>query len=151
MNTIEFAYRQFSRKRFPLPSEKQVESLERRMNLTLPDDYRRFILEFNGGVFTEPVFEFEGGFRDRLTAMYGIGASYEAGELENLSNLSLFDDNDPPEILPIGDTMMGGLIILHVHPEVSGAIFYKQAYGDFYYQADDIEEFFAMLREPEEE
>jgi hypothetical protein len=152
MNTISYAYRQFSLERFPLPTELQVHSLERRMNLTLPDDYRQFILEFNGGIFTEPDIEMEDGSRDdRLTALYGIGASYPDGELENLSNVGLFDNNDPPQILPIGSTITGSLIILVLRPEDSGVICYKKAYGDFYFMADGIEEFFAMLREPEDE
>lgn len=45
----------------------------------------------------------------------------------------LFDDNDPPKILPIGDTAMGGLIILDTAPgEGRGTIYLKQAFGDFY-------------------
>jgi hypothetical protein len=61
----------------------------------------------------------------------------------------LFDDNDPPKILPIGGTPMGGLIILDTAPgEGRGDIWLKQAFGDFYYLADGIEEFFGLLREP---
>ena len=62
--------------------------------------------------------------------------------------MALFDNNDPPQIVPIGHTGMGGLIILATRPEDRGTIFLKQAFGGFYYLADGIEEFFGLLREP---
>ena len=44
---------------------------------------------------------------------------------------------------------MGGLIILDTAPgDGNGAIFLKQAWGDFYYLTEGIEDFFALLREP---
>jgi hypothetical protein len=62
----------------------------------------------------------------------------------------LFDDNDPPKILPIGDTPLGSLIILDTAPgEGCGTIYFKQAFGDFYFLADGIEDFFDLLREPD--
>jgi hypothetical protein len=80
--------------------------------------------------------------------MCGIGACHEEAELGRLSYLCLFDDNDPPKIVPIGCTPMGSWIILDTAPgEGRGAIFFKQAFGDFYYLADGIEEFFGLLRE----
>lgn len=43
---------------------------------------------------------------------------------------------------------MGGLIILDTAPgEGRGEIYYKQAFGDFYWIAENIEEFFGLLRE----
>lgn len=44
---------------------------------------------------------------------------------------------------------MGGLIILDTVPgEGRGEIYYKQAFGEFYWLAEGIEEFFTLLREP---
>jgi hypothetical protein len=54
MTTIEYAYNRFSTKRFPLPSETQLDELEQRIKVDFPDDYRRFVLDFNGGYFNEP-------------------------------------------------------------------------------------------------
>ncbi len=150
MTTIEDAYRKFSTKRFPLPSEAQLDELEQRIGVTFADDYRRFVLEFNGGYFSEPEIEpvGEGCPQETLAFLYGIGASHREAELGRPSRTALFDDNDPPKILPIGDAGMGGLIVLLTEPEGRGAIFLKQAYGDFYYLTDGIEEFFELLREP---
>ena len=87
--------------------------------------------------------------QDALKYLCGIGASLDNAELGESSTLMLFDDNVPPKIVPIGGTPMGGLIILDTAPgEGRGEIYYKQAFGDFYWIAEGIEDFFALLREP---
>jgi hypothetical protein len=151
MTTIESAYNRFSTERFPLPSKAQLEALEHRVGVTFPEDYRRFVMEFNGGYFNEPEIDpvGEGCPQETLAYLSGIGASHREAELGRPSRTALFDDNDPPKIVPIGDTGMGGLIILDTAPgEGRGAIFLKQAFGNFYYLVDGIEEFFGLLREP---
>ena len=125
--------------------------LERRINVIFPDDYRRFILEFNGGYFGEPDIlpVGDGCPADALTYLSGIGAAHDGAELGAPSMLCLFDDNDPPKIVPIGRTIMGGLIILDTAPgEGRGEIYYKEPFGDFYWIAEGIEDFFTLLREP---
>lgn len=54
-STIEYAYRRYCSKRFPKPTERQLAALEVRLRAKLPDDYREFLLEFNGGYFDEPL------------------------------------------------------------------------------------------------
>jgi hypothetical protein len=151
MKAIDEAYSRFSRIRFPLPTEDQLAVVEQRIGVVFPDDYRRFILEFNGGDFCEPDITpvGDGCPEDALTYLSGIGASHEGAELGTPSMMCLFDDNDPPKIVPIGYTIMGGLILLDTAPgEGRGEIYYKQAFGDFFWIAENIEEFFTLLREP---
>jgi hypothetical protein len=151
MTTIENAYDRFSVERFPLPSEAQLAELERRIGVKFPEDYRRFVLEFNGGYFKCPEITpvGEGCPLETVRILFGIGASHEEAELGTPEDIALFDDNDPPKIVPIGYTGMGGLIILDTAPgEGQGAIFLKKAFGDFYYLVDGIEAFLALLREP---
>lgn len=147
---IEYAYQRFCDERFPLPSEAQLEALEQRIGITFPEDYRQFVLEFNGGYFTGPDITPVGDDcpQDGLRCLCGIGASHEESELATELYLSLFDGNDPPIIVPIGRTEMGGLIILITEEENRGCVLLKQAYGEFFYLADGIEEFFELLREP---
>ena len=152
MIAIEDAYRRFSRVRFPLPTEEQLAELERRIDVAFPDDYRQFILEFNGGYFIEPEITpvGDGCPQDALTYLSGIGASHDIAELGESSTIDLFEDNHPPKVVPIGYTTMGGLIILDTAPgEGRGEIYYKQAFGEVYWMAEGIEQFFALLREPE--
>lgn len=150
MTTIENAYERFSKERFALPSEAQLAELEHRIGVRFPDDYRKFVLEFNGGNFKCPVITpiGEGCPVEALDVLYGIGASHEVTELGRPARLALFDGNDPPIIVPIGNTGMGGLIILDTAPgEGQGEIYLKQAWGDFYYLADGMAPFLALLRE----
>lgn len=150
MLNIEYAYNKYCEERFPLPSEEQLEQLEQRIGITFLDDYRRFILEFNVGCFIEPTVSeiVEGCPSDALKFLSGIKASHPTAELGNELDLSLFENNDPLKILPVGGTSMGGLIILVTEPEGRGTIGLKQAYGGFFYLADGIEEFFDLLDEP---
>lgn len=153
MNTIEAAYAAFSEERFPLPTEEQVAALERRIGVTFPADYRKYVLEFNGGYFTEPdiIPPSNGCPVDGLTEMHGIGASHPAAELASKADLAIFDDNDPPQIVPVGYTMTGSLILLVTHPEGRGCIIYKKAFSDeSFLLATGIEEFFGLLRVPAE-
>ena len=62
-------------------------------------------------------------------------------------DLALFEENDPPVILPIGDTPMNSLIILELAGDSAGSILLKVAFGDFYYLASGIEEFFTLLHD----
>ncbi len=151
MTTIENAYARFAKKRFPLPTEQQLADLEQRIGIRFAEDYREFILKFNGGYFKCPEITpvGEGCPPATLDIMFGIGASHHSAELAVPGDLSIFDDNDPPKIVPIGSTGMGGLIILDTAPgEGNGEVYFKQEYGDFYYLAANIEAFFALLREP---
>jgi len=151
MSTTNYAYSRFCHERFPLPSEQQVVELERQICIEFPEDYRNFLLEFNGGYFTEPDITpvVEGCPLDALTFLSGLNASHDEAALGRPADLSLFEGNDPPKIIPVGATTMGGLIILVTEDEDRGTIYFKQAYAGFFFLANNIEEFFELLREPE--
>src|SRR5262249_13482659 len=113
MNTIDHAYSQFCRKRFPLPSLASIANMEPEIGVVFPDDYRKFLLEYNGGWFTEPdIVAPPGAPEDALTFMHGIGASHPRAELARPHELAIWDDNDPPQIVPIGYTLMGYFVML---------------------------------------
>ncbi len=151
MTIVQSAYERFCKQRFPLPNPGELAALEQCHGIVFSDDYRRFILDFNGGYFKCPEITPVGEECPQATLqkLFGIGASHPTAELGRPRDIALFDDNDPPKILPIGSTGMGGLIILDTAPGGGkGTIFLKQAFGDFYYLADGVEAFFALLREP---
>jgi hypothetical protein len=151
MEAIERAYQLFCRRRFPLPSEKQVADLELRLGIVLPGDYREFLLRFNGGYFFEPriVPPVEGCPSDCLDVLAGIGATDPSAELGSPDGFSpdIFDDNEPPQILPIGYTLMGSLIFLITHADDNGWVGLKKADSDdSFLIGKTIEEFFDRLR-----
>jgi hypothetical protein len=150
MKTTAAAYDRFCQERFSLPDEAAISDLEKRINVAFPSDYRRFLLDFNGGIFTEPqiIAATPGCPIDRLTFMHGLGATHPTVELGRKRDLAIFDDNDPPQIVPIGYTIMGAFILLVVHPDGSGRILLKKAFGDSFLLASGIDEFFGLLQEP---
>lgn len=148
MINIEYAYRRFCTERFPLPTQAQLQALEQRIRIEFPEDYRNFVLRFNGGYFNEPdiVPTTAGCPEDALEYLCGIGASHDTSELGNEHYLNLFDDNDPPQVVPIGSTSLGGLILLDTAPgDERGMIYLKVAFGSSYFLADGIDEFFGLL------
>lgn len=150
---IDIAYRNFSKQRFPLPSAKQVADLEHRLGIPLPPDYRRFLLEYNGGLFSEPqiVPPTEDCPLDLLTWMAGIDAPNSLYEFGSKEWLATFDDNDPPQVVPSGYTIMGNLLLVVIDPHEDdwGRILLKKAFSDkWFFLADGIEDFFGLLREP---
>jgi hypothetical protein len=151
MTSIERAYQSFCSDRFALPTDAQVAELEARVGVRFPEDYRQFLLKYNGGFFNEPAIAppTPDCPKDRLTFVNGIGALRPIAELCSPSDLALFDDNDPLQILPMAYTLMGNLIILMTSPDDNGCILMKMAYSDRYHMlAEGIEDFFALLRTP---
>ena len=149
MNIIQNAYHQFNTERFPLPTEQQVVELEGRIGVTFPDDYRAYLLTYNGGYFCEPDIVSPMGECpvEGLRLMHGIGAAHVEAELGKARDLALFDDNKPPQVVPIGRSDMGSLVLLVAHPEERGSILFKKAFGDAFFLASGIREFFELLRE----
>jgi hypothetical protein len=153
MRNIESAYGLYIKERFPLPSEKNIADLEKQTRIEFPGDFRNYILNYNGGYFIEPDIAppTHDCPVDRLIFMYGINASHPSAELASAASLAVFSDNDPPEILPIGYTIMGNLILLIVLPDNKGLIVLKKAFSDeFTFLADGIEDFFGLLQKHED-
>lgn len=130
MSIIEDAYRKSSTDRFPLPSEEQLAELESRVRVVLPQDYRQFVLQ-QRRVFQRA--RDYTGRRGMSTGWPDLPPWHRCVALGGRTGyLALFDYNDPPIILPIGQTSMGGLIILTTEAEGRGEILLKQAFGDFH-------------------
>jgi hypothetical protein len=146
MSVIDEKYEMFCVERFPLPNEHMVQELESRINVIFPDSYRNYILRYNGGYFREPrILPGDNACPlDRLTFMYGIGSSHKTSELGRISSLSLWDNNDPPVIVPIGYTLMGNYIIIMTHLEDNGEIMLNTKEKS-YFLANTIEEYFELL------
>jgi hypothetical protein len=151
MKAIDRAYRDFCRTLFPPPLAADVSALERQINVTFPQDFRDYLLNYNGGFFAEPeiVPPEDGTPREHLLEMRGIRASHPDAELGG--ELYLWDDNDPPQIVPIGVTVSNYFIILVTAggAEDYGNILLR-TFGEWFFLAEDIWEFFALLRAPQE-
>lgn len=155
MCAIERAYQSFAVERFALINENAIQALEQRIKVALPDDYREYLLQYNGGNFNEPSFRSPDGEgpSDALTFMHGIGAPMPLFELGREKDLAIWDDNEaffedgkPPEIVPIGYTLCGYFILLVTHPDDFGCILHR-TFEESFFLADGIGEFFELLGE----
>jgi len=164
--SIATVYEEFCTTHFPLPTEADVANLELQIGVSLPLNYRRFLLEYNGGYFisspehiSSPRIirpadcEGDGDFPSAwLDSMYGIGEDNSEdnsiAQLGESEDIAIFDDNDPPQILPIGNTLKNYIILLVTHPDENGSILLR-TFDESFWLADGIEDFFELLVSPE--
>ena len=147
VTSIELVYSKFCTTRFAMPTVEHVTRLEEQIGVSFPEDYRDFLLTFNGGCFSNPRIVAPGKDTpaEYLQYMYAIGAPARTLELGSKVSLAFFDDNDPPQVIPIGRTPTNSLILLITHPEENGSIVLKVAFGGFFFLSSGIEEFFGLL------
>ena len=149
MTSIPAAYEKYCRVVFPPTTETDIARLETDVNVAFPSDYRRFLLDFNGGYFTHPRIETpaEVPTVEHLEYMNGISAPHRHAELATPGSLATFDNNDPPEIVPIGGTQRGSLILLITHEENYGSI-QLRTFTTSYWRSWGIDEYFSLLKDP---
>jgi cell wall assembly regulator SMI1 len=108
----------------PALDEEQIAQAERQLGVSLPSDYRDFLLAHNGGhprpnVF--PLFGNKSGDQAMLEWFFGI----HSGENYNLMDeASYFRDRVPRNLLPIAADPGGNLICLSVSGPDRGIIYF---------------------------
>lgn len=148
MSNIEHAYERFCTERFPLPKPETVAALEKLRGVPFPNDYRDFLQNWNGGFFSEPTITVvnEECPVDRLTFFSGIGATHPIAELTWPPALGDFDEESLLRVIPVGDTLMGNLILLYTEPNDFYQVCMKIAFrDDVFILADSLEEYFGSL------
>jgi hypothetical protein len=147
-NKTEQIYKRFCKKRFQLPSIDEIKECEQFLQITFSARIRSYLGCFNGGLFTEPTLpglKMDTG--DRLNVMYGIKAELSYCELMSPLNVSLFENELERLYLPIGYTLMGGLLLLCLDSDDAEQIFLEPASGKrLFFLAKNIEEFFFGLQ-----
>jgi hypothetical protein len=111
----------------PLSSE-ELAAVERRLGIDLPDDYRAFLLEQNGGAPYPSQFLGEGGHPLRITRFLSVGLAgpgppdpndFEATVAFHRDELEL-----PPHLVPIGLVDYEDFLLLSVAGEDRGTVYY---------------------------
>lgn len=104
-------------------SEDSIVDFEAELAVRLPDDYRRFLAETNGGR-PEPsgfVFQTTNGPSDSLVDWFLT--LYAAEELYTLREYrAMYGDRIPPMMLPIACDPFGNLVLLDVGAKSIGAV-----------------------------
>jgi hypothetical protein len=135
-------------------TESQVADLESRIGLPLPDDYRRFLLENNGGSPTPDVIKVNGiqGSETDLGVFFGIDRSIESENIE--WNLHVMSDRVGRPLMPIADDSGGNVFFLSLSGHDRNSIYYHYfwgpgADGELYLVATSFTSFLEKIRQLE--
>lgn len=104
-------------------TEEEILSLEKKLKSRLPQDYRDFLLAYNGGSPNPNVFFISPKQQEsNLSILFGI-TSKKAYDLWT-NALDAYEDMDRT-LLPIGEDPGGNQIYMSLHPDTYGCIYFR--------------------------
>lgn len=103
-------------------SEDELQALERRLNATLPQDYRRFLKRVNGGRPNPR--QFEGPTGDGSVIHFFFTLDHRSKYYQIVEEIQAFVDRIPPKTLPIACDPFGNLVLLDIGAKSAGAIYF---------------------------
>ena len=136
--------------------EESIQKIENLFHVVLPEDYTKFLLDFNGGVIlnTEPgeVYLKDIAQFINIDVLYGIDTGKSECDIEYWTD-KYFDDLLENTII-IGDRLQHGFIVMICVGENAGVYYYDDSYyfeesndeGNVYWIAENFEEFWKMLK-----
>lgn len=104
-------------------SEEALNQLEARIGSALPDDYRRFMSEFNGGRPEPSGFEFataDGNSDSAIRYFLTFDDGEERYTIQEF--LDRYGDRIPQKLLPIACDSFGNLVLLDAGAKSAGAV-----------------------------
>jgi hypothetical protein len=133
-------------------------SIEQAYNITLPKDYRDFLLVFNGGKPIESEFSLKDSSNSSLVAgFFGITDSKDYNLLFHY--VVIYTGRIPSNTIPIADDQCGNIILLSVKGQDRGKVYFwdhereadpsqgeKPSYDNLTLIADSFEEFINNLK-----
>ncbi|WP_028403030.1 SMI1/KNR4 family protein [Ectobacillus panaciterrae] len=143
-------------KPFGKATEESIRQLEQLLGFTLPEDYKRFLSEYNGGtskVRYSTFFVKELNQEIPLDVLYGV-------DVKRSFDLSTcyeeFEENMLPKSLIIGDDPGSGLIVLITDVENYGVYYWDHSFyfpqssevENTYKIADSFKAFISRLKNP---
>ena len=108
----------------PQLSTSQVAELEARIGFSLPDHYRRFLLENNGGTPTPDTVDVNGiqGSPTDLRAFFGINQDIEAHNIEWMADI--MSDRIERRLIPIAYDSGGNVFCLSLSGVDRDSVYY---------------------------
>jgi hypothetical protein len=109
----------------PPVDEPRVLALESRFGSRLPEDYREFLLAFNGGKPVPACFQFtsKSGRTSDSVVNWFLSLSHE--EMLNIEAvLGWLDSRIPPDVVPIAIDPFGNFILLGLRGDVRGKVYF---------------------------
>jgi hypothetical protein len=111
-------------------TETDIVQLEHQIGVHLPDEYRAFLLRFNGGKPSPYCFPIRGMPKNPygvIREFYGIECPVLSSNLK--WNCEVFWGDSPRDLLPIADTPGGNQLCLCLFGTDAGSIFLWDYYG----------------------
>ncbi len=109
--------------RFGPVTPQQINELEMHLDISLPDDYKKFLLEWNGGKPTPDRFSIPGW--SNKSSVVNRFLAVHAGKHSNLQKkIEVYEDRLPRELIPIAEDPFGNLICLGLGGNRLGRIYF---------------------------
>lgn len=142
-------------KSFGKITKEDIREIEELFDVVLPNDYKKFLLKYNGGAVK--LNEFNKLFLDdanetvSIDVFYGIHTDKKASDIEYWTN-EYAEDLFEKTII-IGDSIQHGFIVLVCDGSNNGIYYYDDSYcfdssneeNNVYFIADSFEEFWKIL------
>jgi len=146
------------------PTNKdEIRKLEKKWRITLPEVYKKFLLQNNGGRVGEEVFPIQNnpsGDRAIIHSFFGLNLD-NVYDLDSKLRVYKAGQRIPDNFIPIACDVGGNLVCISFKGEDEGKVYFwdhedeymegeKVGYKNVYLVADNLEEFINSLRKDEE-
>jgi len=130
-------------------ADPDIEQCENRLGLSLPDQYRHFLLQHNGGLPTPDVVDVAGLSQSPtdVQVFFGIYQTISSNELD--WNVHAFEGRLPKGAIPIACDYGGNLFCLQCVGAGCGSVLYvdlRQTPQCSYFIAPSFDEFLTKIR-----
>ena len=138
-------------------TEYDVSSLENKLGISLPSDYRQFLFSYNGGGRPDPcLFPIAGNTADDHGIVEWLYVINVEDQFDLVDVIEVYEERLPPELLPIAEDPGGNLICLSVSGPNRGKVYFwdhegegksgeASTYSNVYYVADSFQAFIDSL------
>ena len=131
--------------RFGFANEEAISILENKFEVVLPEDYKRFLLQENGGRNT--AYKYKNLVRIsqiseeiNIDVMLGVETNIKNADIEQWT--SEYRDDLFPNSIMIGDTIQHGFIVFWLSNEENRGIYYYDDTYEFESSTDDVNAYF---------
>jgi hypothetical protein len=138
--------------------ESDITNFEKNNALKLPEDYKNFMLQYNGGYPMPNSFKIKKYGASMMDCFYGINAKTDIRDMEY--NKKIYKKRVPKEFLIIGADQLGNLILIGIKDKYINKIYFwwheeesdtdEPVYTNIYMIADNFNTFLNSLYVTEE-
>jgi hypothetical protein len=134
--------------------EENILRFEQNFSIELPDDYKNFLLQYNGGIPDKLILSVEKYGDSILKELYGI-VDEQIRDIP--SNIKTYNNRIPSEFIPIGCDQLGNQIIMGVGTKYKHKIYFwwhegeseseKPVYSNIYLISENFTSFIESLKD----